>query len=102
MSIHLDGIDISILKSIGLGGTSIPGDLLVERLSSLGEAEFVDALLSLIQIGYVESESATLHDIDAVKRTNFHVNSGYSKDLREAMNPNSRKEEKRSRRVRRE
>lgn len=102
MSVHLDGVDITILKTIGLGGTTLSGEALAERLSSLDEAELIDALKCLVQIGYIECDGGSLHSAEDVKKASFHVNSGYSKELREAIHPNTHKPQKRSRRVRRE
>ncbi|MDP9291833.1 MAG: hypothetical protein M3O82_05660 [Verrucomicrobiota bacterium] len=98
--IHLDGGEITILKAVGLGGTPITGEQLAERVSTLEEAEMVDALDGLITSGYLVSDTQTLRTMDDVKRSNFHVNSGYARELKDALDPQRR--QKPSRRVRRE
>ena len=99
--IHLDGGEVMMLKALGLGGTSVDGETLTERVPGLEEAEFMDTLRGLIMLGYVNSDKRSLHDIKDVHIANFHVNSGYSRELKEALDPRLRKP-KRSRRVRRE
>jgi hypothetical protein len=100
--IHLDGAEISILKAIGLGGTSIDGETLIERVKSLAEAEIMDSIRGLITLGYLNCDKRSLHDLKDIGISNFHVNSGYARDLKEALDPRSRQKPKRSRRVRRE
>ena len=90
-----------VLKALGLGGTSVDGETLLERVHGLEEAEFMDTLRGLIMLGYVNSDKRALHDYKDVEIANFHVNSGYSRELREAIDPRRRKPQ-RSRRVRRE
>lgn len=100
MSVHLDGCDISIIKAIGFS-SSISGEKLVELLRGLGDAELVDALEGLTMMGYVVSEIQSLRTIDDVKKSDFRVNSGYARDIKEAMEPES-KGSKKPRRLRRE
>jgi hypothetical protein len=99
--IHLDGGEVMMLKAMGLGGTSMDGETLIERVPGLEEAEFLDTLRGLIMLGYVNADKRALHDLKDVGNANFHVNSGYSRELREAIDPR-RRPQKRSRRVRRE
>jgi hypothetical protein len=99
--IQLDGGEVQVLKAIGLGGTNTSGEQLVERVAGLEEAELIDTIQSLIMMGYVLADKQAFHDVEDVKRAEFHVNSGYSKALREAIDPRFRPAP-RSRRVRRE
>ena len=99
--INLDGGEVQMIKALGTGGSAVPGETLIERVSGVEEAEFLDTLQGLIMMGYVISDKQSLHCYDDVKRAEFHVNSGYSKALREATDPRFRPEKK-SRRVRRE
>lgn len=99
--IHLDGGEITILKAVGVGGTTITGDQLIERVSTLEEAELVDALDGLISSGYLLADTQSLRTMDDVKRASFHVNSGYARELKDALDP-QRRPSKPSRRVRRE
>jgi hypothetical protein len=100
--IHLDGAEVTVLKAIGLGGTSVDGETLIERVKGLAEAEIMDTLRGLILLGYLDCDKRSLYNLKDVEISNFHVNSGYSKDLKEALNPQARRQPKRSRRVRRE
>jgi hypothetical protein len=100
IDIQLDGGEITVLKAIGVGGGVIDGDTLIERAVPMEEAELMDTLKGLIMLGYVICDKNSLHKLDDVKSANFNVNSGYSKALREAMDP--KPQPKRSRRVRRE
>jgi hypothetical protein len=99
--IQLDGGEVSMVKAIGVGGGTLSGDELVDRVVGMESAEFIDTLQGLIMMGYVVSDRQSFHSLDDVKSANFHVNSGYAKALREAVDPRF-KPEKKSRRVRRE
>lgn len=98
--IQLDGAEISIIKALGFGSGEIDGGTLVERCSDLEFAELLDTLKGLISLGYVETDGNSLHNKEEMEKAHFHVNSGYSKDIREALDP--REEPKKSKRVRRE
>ncbi len=99
-SINLDGGERTILKAIGFGGSSVDGETLFERCTGLEEAEFIDNLKGLIMIGYVSTDGRNLRTMADVKYVGFQINSGYSRDLKEALNPQAKP--KKSRRVRRE
>jgi hypothetical protein len=101
-NIHLDGGEVMILKAVGLGGTVVSGDTLLERIHGLEEAEIMDTLRGLITFGYLMSDKRSLYDLKDVSIANFHVNSGYSRELKEAIDPRMRRKPQRSRRVRRE
>lgn len=97
--ISLDGGEISVIRSLGFGGTPVSGRELKSRLPEMEDAELYDILDTLISVGYVLST----HDIsraDDLDRTSFFVNPGYAKELKEALNP--RAKEPASRRVRRQ
>jgi hypothetical protein len=98
--IQLDGTEISIIKAIGLGSGEIDGESLIERCAELEFAELMDSLKGLIAIGYVESDGFSMHNKEDLEKAHFHVNSGYAKDLKDALDP--REEPKKSKRVRRE
>ena len=97
--IRLDGGEITILKTLGLSGTSMNGKMLEER-AGMEKAEFIETLTGLIELGYVDSSKVNITNMDDVERSTFRVNSSYSKDLRDALHPN-RKREERGRRQRR-
>ncbi len=102
MEINLDGGEVQIIKALGFGGSYIDGETLIEKVGDLDETEFLDCLKGLITLGYVNSDKAALHCMEDVERANFGVNSGYSRDLRDSLDPRRRKIGKPSRRVRRE
>lgn len=99
--IHLDGGEVMVLKAIGFGSGAMSGKTLLERVPSLEEAELLDTLHGLTMLGYLIADKQSLHTLEDIGSTNFHVNSGYSKKLQEAIEPQFRPV-KRSRRVRRE
>jgi surfactin synthase thioesterase subunit len=104
MEINLDGGEKDIIKAIGLSGNNIPGKQVLERASGMDEAEFVATLRGLLMMGYVLADKQSFHNFDDVEHAEFHVNSGYARDLKEAIDPRLRRErkEKRNRRLRRQ
>lgn len=98
--IQLDGLEITIIKALGVSGPEVDGKTLMERCQNLDYAEVADTLKGLIAVGYAEGDSAAFHDREEFEKLKFRVNSGWSKELKEAINP----EEKptKSKRVRRE
>jgi hypothetical protein len=103
MEINLDGGEKEILKAIGLGGSNLGGKLLLERCPGMAEAEFVSTLRGLMMMGYLLADKQSFHNFDDVEHAEFHVNSGYAKDLKEAMDPRLRAElrQRKNRRTRR-
>jgi hypothetical protein len=98
--INLDGMEISIIKALGLSGNNVTGEELLERAQDLEIAEMMDILGGLVAMGYVDCDLPSFHNSEAFKKAHFHVNSGYAHDLKEALNP--KPEAPKSRRVRRE
>ena len=98
--INLDGTEISVVKALGFGSTETLGKDLIERCSDLPIAELIDCLQGLMGIGYVVADKSGFYKREDMENVYFRVNSGYMKDLREALDP--RPEVKKSRRVRRE
>jgi len=100
--INLDGGEISVIKALGVGSGEMNGEDLMTRLGGeLVPAELIDTLKGLMMMGYVEADKNAFYKADDLKTIFFRVNSGYSKDLREALNPTAQKPKK-SRRMRRE
>ena len=97
--INLNGGEISILKTIGLGGTSLGGAQLVERIE-MEEAELIDALDGLIALGYIHANRVGIRTMDAVKSASFRVSQTHARELRDAVYPSRKKEEKGRRRRR--
>ncbi|HEX8295159.1 MAG TPA: hypothetical protein VF593_02585 [Chthoniobacteraceae bacterium] len=98
--LNLDGAETSVIKAIGLSGSEISGEDLISRCSDIMSAELVDTLKGLMMVGYVVADRANFHSIEEIKPIGFRVNSGYTKDLREALDPQRAKPK--SKRVRRE
>ena len=99
--INLSGGEITLLKTMGLSGTSTPGKQLVKSIGEMETAEFLDALNGLISVGYVLSNKASIRSMEDVERTFFRVNASYARDLRDAVRPSRRREQDRPRRRRR-
>ena len=99
--IHLDGGEITILKSIGLSGTQISGKLLLDRIGQLSTTELLLTLDGLLSLGYVLSNKVNVRTREDVERAFFRVNPAYSKDLRDAVNPGRRRTRTREPRARR-
>ena len=98
--INLDGTEISVIKALGFGSSDTLGGDLIERCSDLPIAELIDCVQGLMSIGYVTADKSGFYKKEDMEKVWFRVNSGYMKDLREALDP--RPQVKKSRRVRRE
>ncbi|HEX3817986.1 MAG TPA: hypothetical protein VHW03_06845 [Chthoniobacterales bacterium] len=85
--ISLNGGEISILKTIGLGGGSMAGSQLVQRTDEMEAAEFIDTLEGLMSMHYVLANKVTIRTIDDVKSASFHVNPAFARVLRDAVYP---------------
>lgn len=90
-----------MLKTLGLSGIAVSGKMLIERSNSLENAEFLDTLSGLMQLGFVLSNKVNVVTMEEVERASFRVNPSYSRDLKDAMRPQGRKEDDRGRRRRR-
>jgi len=99
--INLSGGEITLLKTMGLSGTPVYGKLLIQRIGEMESAEFLDELTGLISLGYVLCDKAIVRTMEDVERAVFRINASYARDLRDALHPGRRREEK-SRRRRRE
>jgi hypothetical protein len=99
--INLSGGEISILKTIGVGGGSMAGSQLAERMDQLEPAELVDALEGLMSEDYVLCDRVNVRTIDDVKGASFRVNPTHARDLRDAVYPSRSKPEQKQRRRRR-
>jgi hypothetical protein len=98
--IQLDGAEISVVKAVGIGGGEIDGGTLIERCPDLDIAELIDTVRGLMMQGYVESDSNSFYNEEEMEDVHFRVNSGYSKDLKNALD--DKPQPRRSKRVRRE
>jgi hypothetical protein len=98
--ISLSGGEITIIKALGLDGSSIHGRQLQERLGEMESAELLDDLTGLIMLGYVIADKSSFRTAEDVEEGVFHVNPNYARDLRDSISPNRRQEPKRRRRRR--
>ena len=98
--IQLDGTEISVVKALGIGGGEIDGGTLIERCPELDLAELIDTVRGLIMQGFVEADSNAFYSAEEMEDVNFRVNSGYAKDLKDALD--DKPQPKKSKRVRRE
>ncbi|MGF1657564.1 MAG: hypothetical protein ACFCU3_11385 [Verrucomicrobiales bacterium] len=97
--IKLSGSEISLLRAIGLVGTTVSGDELIKKISGFTEVDFLDTLQGLVITGFVNADRDNLHDMEDVKHSSFSVNTAYSRDLRDMIS--GRTKERPSRRRRR-
>jgi len=100
MDIYLDGGEIAIVKAIGIGGGVTTGEIVLDRAKNLDIYEAMDVLKGLMLTGYVICDRDSFRDNDDFRAAEFHVNSGYSKALKLAVDPDS--EPKTPKRIRRE
>ena len=98
--IQLDGTEISVIKSLGVGGGEVDGSTLIDRCQDLDIAELMDTVRGLMDLGYVDADSNAFYNKEEMADIKFRVNSGYSKALKDALDP--RPEPRKSKRVRRE
>lgn len=89
-----------MLKALGLSGAPLYGKLFIDRMKEMGSAEFLDILGGLLATGYVLSSKVNVVKLEEAERSSFRVNSGYAKELRDAMRPGGRKGAERERRRR--
>jgi len=100
--INLDGAEVSILKALGFGSSDVSGSDLADRVADLEEAELIDAVKGLITMGYIVTDRQSFYDKESMASASFHINSGYSRELKEAIDPRAGNEKPKSKRVRRE
>ena len=98
--INLSGGEITLLKTLGLSGTPFHGKLLVEHVAEMEQAEFLDDLVGLTELGYVLADKVNIRTMEDVERAVFRVNASYARDLKEAIQPGRRREREQRRRRR--
>jgi len=98
--INLDGGEITVLKALGLSSSPMAGKLLLQRVE-MENAEFLETLSGLIDLGYVLSSKVNVIKIEDVEYSFFRVNPSYARDLREALHGKRRDEHRAGRRRRR-
>ena len=91
--ISLSGGEISILKTLGLTGSTMAGEQLADRVDEMDGAEFLDTLEGLMSLDYVVSNKVNIRTMDDVKKATFRVNPAHGRDLRDAVYPSRKKPE---------
>ena len=99
--IQLSGGEITILKAIGLTGTAVAGKFLLDRMEEVEAGEFIDTLEGLVAMGYLLATKVNIRTVEDVERASFRVNPSYAHDLKDALDPNRRREADKQRRRRR-
>ncbi len=99
--ISLNGGEITILKTIGLGGGIMAGGQLADRMDEMEGAEFLDALGGLLAMDYVISNKVNVRTMDAVKSASFRVNPAFARELKDAVYPSRQSKPESGRRKRR-
>lgn len=99
--ITLNGGEITILKTLGLSGGLVAGKQLIEKMDSMEGAELLDAMMGLMNEGYVLANKVNVRTIDALETASFRVNPTFSKELRGAVYPSRRAKPDTGRRQRR-
>ena len=99
--IQLSGGEITILKAIGLTGTAMAGKFLLDRMEEVEVGEFIDTLDGLLAMGYLLASKVNIRTLEDVERASFRVNPSYAHDLKNALDPNRRREAAKQRRRRR-
>ncbi len=95
--INLDGGEITIIRALGVSGAPMLGRDLKSHVGGVGETQLMETLKTMIALGYITA----IPDLDLVEdldKVTFAVNSGYARDLKEALEP----EPERPKRVRRQ
>ena len=90
--IQLSGGEITILKAIGLSGTAMAGKFLLDRIEEVEAGEFIDTLGGLVAMGYLLATKVNIRTLEDVERASFRVNPSYAHDLKDALDPNRRRE----------
>lgn len=85
--IFLDGGETAIIKAIGIGGSAITGDIILDRAKNMDAYEAMDICKNLIDLGYVICDRETFSSTEDFREAEFRVNSGYTKALRNALDP---------------
>jgi hypothetical protein len=99
--IQLSGGEITILKAIGLSGSTMGGKFLLDRIEEVEAGEFIDTLRGLMAMGYLLANKVNVRTLEDVERTSFRVNPSYAHDLKDALDPHRRREVEKQRRRRR-
>jgi len=84
--INLDGGEVGIIRALGFSGTQMMGRDLKGRVGRMSDEDLTECLKTMISLGYVSS-APDLDGPEDLDEAAFSVNSGYAKDLREALEP---------------
>jgi hypothetical protein len=95
--INLEGGEITIIRALGLSGVPMSGKDLKSRVGNTGDTQLTETLKTMIALGYV-SATPDLDMVEDLDKVTFAVNSGYSRALKEALEPEKKGPPKRVRR----
>ncbi|MBV9126846.1 MAG: hypothetical protein JO117_02030 [Verrucomicrobia bacterium] len=87
-----------MIKTLGLSGALMFGEILCERLEDMEDSELVDTLQGLITEDYVITDASWIRRIEDVEKVKFKVNSVVLKELRDALHPQRERGRERRRR----
>jgi hypothetical protein len=96
--INLDGGEMLVIKALGVRGGEISGEVLLEKIPSMDANALIDVLKSLMMMGYIDGDKSSFYSAEELKGIHFQVNSGYSRELKEALDPQPQSKSKRVRR----
>jgi hypothetical protein len=97
--INLSGGDITMIKAIGMAGSAVNGEILLGRCQGMGDAEVIESLKDLIALGYVIADNESFNSGSDIAKIQFRVNTSYARDLKESLDPQPKKVERRQRRT---
>jgi hypothetical protein len=87
LDIFLDGGETAVIKAIGIGGGAMTGEHILDRAKGMDLYEAMDVCKGLIDLGYLICDRDTFSSTDDFRNAEFRVNSGYTKALRKAIDP---------------
>ena len=95
--INLDGGEITIIRALGVSGAPMAGRDLKGHVGGVSDQNLAETLKTMIALGYITA----IPDLDLAEdfdKVTFAVNSGYARDLKEALEPEKQERPKRVRR----
>jgi hypothetical protein len=95
--INLDGGEITIIRALGLSGTPMSGRDLKGRVGGVSDQNLTETLKTMIVLGYITA-TPDLDLVENLDKVTFAVNSGYARELKEALEPEKKERPKRARR----
>lgn len=97
-NISLDGIEITVIKALGIGASPMLGKDLAAKVTSIPFKEFLGVLKGLVDTGLVSADSDFDGKKDTLEKNSFFVNPGYADEIEEILDPEPKERNKRVRR----